>query len=363
LGTAPAWATPNSEDAKPERGAELPKNLAKSAAIAPPDTVETMSPPRQFEAPALRIQWDGSDACRPAADVAEHLRRLLGASNVTQIRKLDVRIAITAVPNGFDLVLDAETAEGHLRRALEVANCGDLAEAVALVLSVWLSERAVPATAQTSIEDGIASSAPAVAPTSTSPSNDDVPLVGALPRVSQVRFTPTRWRERLRAEAGGTLAFGVLPEQAQGAFAGITARAFALRWSLRGLWLQELTHLAQRSPRALGGRFGLIAAELRVAREFPLTSELALETFAWSMLGKLRAEGVGADEVAVSSGDFGALGLGAATVVRRGRFHLGIEGALGFPWGRPRYLVDETVVFRPPPLLGLLGIRAGVGFL
>jgi hypothetical protein len=274
-----------------------------------------------------------------------------------------MKISIVEVAAGLDLTILAESSSGRIHRALEVANCTELAEAAALVLSVWLSERTVPATLQTTRDDDAAPLPSAAAPADAPSLNVVNRLVAERPRVSRVAFRPAPLRHRARVELGAALAFGILPEQAQGAFVGLTAEALTLVWSLRCLYLQNLTHIAERSPRQLGGRYGLTAAEVHLGRWFPITAGFGVEAFAWSMLGRLRAEGVGPDESAVNSGDFGASGFGMATDVHRGRLRLGVEGSLGLPWARPRYLIDETVVFRPPPLLGLLGIRAGFAFL
>ncbi|MGC4070487.1 MAG: hypothetical protein QM784_38645 [Polyangiaceae bacterium] len=94
------------------RGCRIARgNPAEKGHSTETNTARVDEPAKDLARLPIRIRWDGADACRPEADVANHLRRLLGGAGEARITDLDVRIAITPVPSGLDIVIDADAPD------------------------------------------------------------------------------------------------------------------------------------------------------------------------------------------------------------------------------------------------------------
>src|SRR5512145_1603196 len=101
---------------------------------------------RQANMPSLlNIEWVGDPHCQPNTDVIEGLRRLLGAIPDSLLdAKLVVHAELRSELGGYSLMLNASGPLGPLERQIAAPSCSEIAQAAALVLSLWIQPALSP---------------------------------------------------------------------------------------------------------------------------------------------------------------------------------------------------------------------------
>jgi len=272
----------------------------------------------------------------------------------------DQTILATVTRNGGALVGHAELIDhdGIAQGSREVRNpeCSELILALALAISITLDPLHVAAPAEPE---------PPVAP----PPPDDVaispdasPPVVAPPAVARQDRAPVRklaaQGERVTWHVGAAAvgAIEVAPHLALGGRLGLAARRG--RWSL-GLegWLT----LPSTQAGADGGEVQVTLMSAALAPCFRLVGGFSL--CALGSLGSLRAEGRNVDAprsdnvLHATAGGRGLLALPIGST-----FELLANVDLAATLNRPRFQLDNNDVWRPGPLVALLGIGASARF-
>lgn len=306
------------------------------------------------EGSPLLISWSGSARCRPEADTLEHLRRLLGKDAMENAgRTLTVEARVVENPGSLRLEL-SEIGGTTPPRLLEVRDCAELAQSLALVISVWLQERAVTAPEPTQ-----------ALPETQTPTKE--PKFGVL--TGQLRLYPVAFATqspaslKLDASVAPTVAFGVMPRVDLGLAAelGLWVRSYHIRTGV--FWLSPQSTWATANSSRVGGRFTLLAGSLHFGRRIALARHFVVEPSLWTLLGRMQAEGREANTNAVSRGAWGAAGVSTRVAFERDSFAFGLQMALGVPFGRPHFWVDEILIFQAPSVMGFSQLFVGYRFL
>jgi hypothetical protein len=123
-------------------------------------------------------------------------------------------------------------------------------------------------------------------------------------------------------------------------------------------WLSEQSTWKTVSGVRVGGRFNLTAGHLSLGQRFKGSHPFFLEPSIWADLGSMQAVGLKTSSSVESRGAWGAAGLASTVGVEYGRFDVGLQLGVGLPFGRPRFLVDEILIFQPPSVIefGLLSV-------
>lgn len=327
----------------------------------PPSSEARPTPPLP-----LVFSWKGAPECRPEGDLREHLRRLLGQDFVpAKEAHLDVRVQLEQPARGLVARVTATATQGaeshEVHRELGFADCDDLASGLAIVTAAWLTEQASAATEPTTIVTDLPKTAEMDA-SSPPGSNEQAWVLESRLRLSRSQFHLAPRREpRLNAAVGPLLASGIFPEPSYGLGASVSYGFGPLRLRAEGLFMAPQRSYGTLRPQ-LGGRYTLDAGGVRVGYVFGRTRPLRLIPSGFVLIGRMRAAGLGLEESHVSTGAWGAAGLSNLFELKSGKSGVGLELALGLPFGRPRYLVDNLVVFRAPAWFGLAQVSAHVGF-
>ena len=310
----------------------------------------------------LSLRWSGTEHCHPEANLNEHLRRLLGKDfRIASNTALSVDAHISPVSGGLRLELRAN-GDTASPRALEVRSCEELAQAGALVLSVWLQERAVIAPAKPqALPENSTPTSPSLEAPAPEPASPDWVLSSRL-RLEKTDFTVAPRRVvNLEVSGGPVLVFGVMPTIDWGMLGqlGLTVRRTHLQ--VGGLWLNEQSSW-KTVPQKVGGRFSVLAGSVQLGQIFELSPRMTVEPALWSLLGRVQAEGLDTNTTTTSRGAWGATGLSGTLCLQGHRLSLGLHLAAGIPFGRPHFLVDETLIFQAPSVMGLAQLRLALRF-
>jgi RNA polymerase sigma-70 factor, ECF subfamily len=247
-----------------------------------------------------------------------------------------------------------------------VPSCNEVAQAAALVISLWIQS-------------------PSVQVPDRAPSREGTDEAVTTRRLSDIepdtpnRASGARARSRLRLRRDH---FGAAPgRSSHGHFAlgmavlagalpspswGLTGRAGVSlgAWRIEGLflWLDKRQVLAPASP-SLGGEFGLLASGMRIAYALPVTAFLNVQPGIWSLIGRLHGDGIGTLTRSTPSNDgWGAAGLGLEASLSIGHVSLSLGGGNGLPFGRPRFLVGDTLLYRTQPVTWFAHLLGTVAF-
>jgi hypothetical protein len=323
----------------------------------------TAKPPREF----LHIEWQGSAACRPTKDVFEGLWRLLGGDpNSILTQELVVRATIGEQSRGWTLALSAVGSNGPIERTLSAPTCSEIAQAAALVISLWVQPAILPQPLAEQDEVGRVRPSAAADP-------ETAPRAATEPRfATRVQLRRDSWevgperRLRLQLALGPTAFSGALPRWGW----GITGRVGLVFRSWHAdvllVWLEDQQVWISR-PAPLGGRFGLMASGIRVARGWSLASFLNAQPGIWALIGRLRGEamGQGTGDVTLatpSNGGWGAFGLGLDSEWRIRRVILTLGAGGGLPFGRPRFFLGNELLYRTPPVTWFGHLQVATAF-
>jgi len=329
---------------------------AQSAAAKTPIEPDLSSDSRQLE-PAilpLALRWDGATNCRPETDLREHLRRLVGRDFVPAMDDpLIVTVKVTEGAAGYRAVLSTVSSHGDVTRVLETSNCDELAQATAIVISMWLADPSPAPQNQSSPSLSQSLARPESADRNVRRATFAGLVLTSQLRVERLKFTvQPRKASRLRAGLGPALFVGVFPETAWGingqfefSFGPAQVRALGV------LLAPQSTY--RSAPPLVGGRYNLAAGGFSVGHPFALSRDAAFVPSAFALLGWMGATGLGVSQPSLPNGAWGAAGVSTSFELKSGAAGLGLELATGLPFGRPRFLVDETLVFRPPPAFGM----------
>lgn len=315
----------------------------------------------------IRVEWLGSRDCRPAADVLDGVWRLIGReSKEVPGHELAVRAEVLAVPNGWSLTLSSTGPNGPAERRLIVPSCDELAEAAALVISLWIQPTSAEAVKARETRDS-----PAEFSTKRQLEKIEIePPRGRTLAPRQVRVSLRSGRVgvararniHFRIALGGTVFSGAVPGWSFGIMgrAGVAIRAFHLDGLL--LWLdprQRWTIATQ----PIGGEFGLIAAGLRVAYPWQVSSGLNVQPAFWALAGRLHAESLGSISRSTPSNDgWGAAGLGLDAQLSFGPVSFALGGGNGLPLGRPKFFVGDKLLYQIPPVAWFGHLLVAVAF-
>lgn len=321
--------------------------------------------------PRLRIDWGGSESCRPINEVLDGLHRLLGSDPELLLDEpLLVSAKIQTTSRGWSLALSISGRRGPIERHIEAASCAEIAQAASLIISLWiqpskpkapLPERDVAATSSKPPDLGDAQSGP-VEPEGRSPISPPE-LASRVQLGSGAMRVRATSRLRLRGFAGLTLFYGALPSAAGGVTAGVAASLNRWEGGLALLWLdsQRITTL---EPLSVSGRFGLWATTARIARIYRLHGALRLQPGVWALVGRLHAEASGSsvESSTPSDGNWGAGGVGLTFLLNLRRISAMLEFGGGPPFGRPAFWVGEQLLYRTSAFVGFGSIGMGVVF-
>jgi hypothetical protein len=315
-------------------------------------------PPREF----LTIEWSGSHGCRPTRDLQEGLRRLLGADpNALLTQEFAVRAAVTELPRGWTIALSATGPSGPMERNLSAPTCSEIAQAAALVISLWVQAPNLPE--------------PETLPDEPAPVRELEPTaveapnrLERLPSASRLLLERKSWeigrgrRFRAHLALGATVFSGALPRWGWGATGRIGVAVGAWRLDALALWLDSQDIGSQSAP-SLGGRFNLLASGIRIAMAWPLLSALNAQPGIWLLMGRLHGEGTGALTQSTPSNDgWGAAGLDLDLELKIRRLLVTLGGGGGLPFGRPKFFLGEAPLYRTPPATWFGQFLVGTAF-
>jgi hypothetical protein len=231
-----------------------------------------------------------------------------------------------------------------------------------LVLSVWLQERAVIApTKPQALPENSTPTSPSLETPALEPASPNWVLSSRL-RLEKTDFTVAPRRTvNLEVSGGPVLVFGVMPTIDWGMLGqlGLTVRRTHLQ--VGGLWLDEQSSW-KTVPQKVGGRFNVLAGSVQLGQIFELSPRMTVEPALWSLLGRVQAEGLDTNTTTTSRGAWGAAGLSGTLCLQGDRLSLGLHLAAGIPFGRPHFLVDETLIFQAPSVMGLAQLRLALRF-
>jgi hypothetical protein len=313
----------------------------------------------------LKIEWSGSGSCRPTSEIVEGLRRLMGGNpDLLLTQAFLVRAMIEPETHGWTLVLSAQGSHGPFERKVFAPTCTEVAQAAALITSVWLQPAIFPLPGTAQEEPSRPSSAiatEAVAEPSHRARAVRTPSSGSL-QLRQGTVTLGR-SMHLRSElAFGTIALhGALPDWGSGLVGRIGASA--LDWRIDALFLWLAAQTTSAGTTALAGRFNLVASGLRIAYAVQLASDLNVQPGIWSLLGRLHGEGQGEMSKSTPSNDgWGAAGLGIDGNLVLGRLSFALGGGYGLPFGRPRFFVGSNLLYKTSAVAGFGHLLVAVAF-
>lgn len=274
----------------------------------------------------------------------------------------DQTILATVTRSGSMVVGRAELIDhdGIAQGSREVKNpeCSELLLALALAISITLDPLHVEPTAE---NKPVLSPEPPATHEPEAPSEpvpDDAPAPAIVPaeppskRVAEAVHKPMTWH----ASAAAMGALEAAPRLAFGGKLGVAARLG--RWSLG---VEAWSTLPATQAGALGGEVrvrllsGALTPCLRVVN--------GLSVCALGSLGSMRAEGRGVDAPRTETVLHATAGGRAQFVWPLGsRFELLANADLAATLNRPRFQLDQAEVWRPGPVLALLGIGASARF-
>lgn len=328
----------------------------------------------------LRIEWSGDARCHPSADVVDGLHRLLGAAPEAFLAQdLVVSANIEERSPKWILVLSVLGAQGPIERRLEAASCTEIAQAAALILSLWIQ----PAQSASASSDQVTPSMRKAMPLRSTvpeapPDPDAAPSarrrVLEAPIPSHLTLHRRAWRVRSEPPVlgygfvGVSEFYGALPDWGWGVLVGAGAKLSAWRLELRLLWLspQQRASVGVDSQPHGQGSFQLIAPGVCLARAWRLTTNLNLQPGLWSYVGRLHGEASGSAAMAASTPSddgWGAAGLSMDARLRIGRlllFGVGVGG--GLPFGRPRFFVGDQFLYRTKAAIAFGTFTLGATF-
>lgn len=312
------------------------------------------------------LEWVAPSGCPDEAAIHAQIAALVPAPGLGEGV---LHVAATVVPRdeAFVLALRTEFAGRRDEREVRAQRCGELAEAVALVVAISLDPslaishasalsprpaepeppEAEPREAEPRASRVAPQSEPGASSEATRPAaREDAPSRGSRPSTA-----PTAWILRLAPK----LEVGTLP-----AFGGGLELAAGLLWRR---WRLEL-HGAHSWPRRAlgpvpsGGRFQLGAVGVRGCGR-PRAGPVELPMCLGLDGGALRADSEGLRPAVTVHGPWlaSSLGVGLAVGAPRVAFWTLVEGSATLVWSR--ILVGETTLFRPFPVSarGLVGLE------
>lgn len=275
----------------------------------------------------------------------------------------DQTILATVTRHGGALVAHAELIDhdGIAQGSREVRNpaCNELILALALAISITLDPLHVESSAASEPE-------PPVAPTTLTdaPTSNDTPPVAVVAPPLAARPDPGRRRDHSSTGESvtwhvGAAAIGALDAAPHLAFGGrVAVSARRGRWAL-GVEGWSTLPSAQAAPAGGEARVKLMSAALTPC--FQVVGGFSL--CGLGSLGAMQAEGRGVDAPRshnVLHAAAGGRGLFALTLSPT--FQLVANLDLAASLNRPRFQLDDAEVWRPGPLIALLGIGASARF-
>lgn len=273
----------------------------------------------------------------------------------------DQTILATVTRSGSMVVGRAELIDhdGIAQGSREVKNpeCSELLLALALAISITLDPLHVEPTAE---NKPVLSPEPEAEP--QAPEAPSEPDVAPAPAIAKAEPPAGRAAEAVRkpvtwhASAAAIGALEAAPRLAFGGKLGVAARLG--RWSLG---VEAWSTLPATQAGALGGevRVGLLSGALTPC----LRVVNAFSVCALGSLGSMRAEGRGVDAPRTENVLHATAGGRAQFVWPLGsRFELLANADLAATLNRPRFQLDQAEVWRPGPVLALLGIGASARF-
>jgi hypothetical protein len=291
-------------------------------------------------APELVLSWPSLPACPEAAAVQDRVRERLGrALDDRAIDPLHASAVILIQERGLTLTLHLRQADRDAVRELSAANCGDLAEAAALVLALAIDPTATPE-AKAQLPDPAPESRANPAEVGKTRASEDAPPTPASPPPRAPRPRP------LHASVGLLLDVGSLPGASAGPVAAIGYQLHGFRAELAGIWLPS---------RASSGQVGAVSVSLWALIPSACTDLLGSKAVlsACVALEMGRAVGRGRKlQQSVRAGSLhtaGSLGLRLTLPLDASTALVGESGAL-VPFQRTRFVSVDTNAADPAPL-------------
>jgi len=166
----------------------------------------------------------------------------------------------------------------------------------------------------------------------------------------------------VRVSLGAAMLYGALPHTGWGVKGSLGASLDAWRLDVLLLWLNA-QQVWGTTPRLVGGEFGLYATGLHLGRAWHIARFLSIQPGAWALVGRLHGEAIGVvDRSTPSSDGWGAVGLEADAEVVFKRTTLMIGGGGGLPFGRPRFWLDDTYLYRTSSMAWFAHLLVGAAF-
>jgi hypothetical protein len=298
------------------------------------------------------VVWDAPAACPETSEIRSKINALLGHGG-SRREPVAARASVSAAGTGFTAHIELRVSGGSESKVLHADDCATLADAYALIVAFVLDPSAGQA-GGTSVQSD---PQPASAAASQRPSSRE-PTRGAR-RLGARRFV-------LGAAAVGALGVGQLPFPGLGAGARLNAGRYvygelgALYWPAR--------------DQSISTPEGTAGAEVSlVTAESALCVPVIRETLAVCLgmgAGSIRARGTGVAHPADDRSVWVSAGAAVTTVLPiSGRFALRFRLALGAPFNRPRFVLNELgpeeetrTAFRPEPLFGTFSLEPELRF-
>ncbi|MET0343351.1 MAG: hypothetical protein ABW252_20240 [Polyangiales bacterium] len=281
------------------------------------------------------IQWKTSSECTRPLDLEWQVTRLLAPSlQVDAPVSFAVRVESRAA--GRHALWLRSEGDRALEREVELGSCGEVQDAVALLIAIALDPSAEQRARALQEEPPRAPAPPPKQPEPPKPPPEEEPR-----RVVKRKRLLPRPHAVLHASLLGDL--HALPDASLGPAAGVALALGPLRIGLSGMYL--LPRRAQTALPGVSARVDLGAGALELAY-LPSLGRAVLGPFAGFEAGHLRAVGVGAEDGRVTGTLWlAALFGGRLEVDVHPRIAVRLGVLAGLPLRRPRLALRDDSVF------------------
>lgn len=343
--------------------AHLVFSLSLAGALAPPQAVDP------DPTAALQLSWEAPPGCPDGEDVRRRVADLLASVDAQGTpRAIAVRGVVTPDGGGqARLALRIVDGEAKGERALVGADCREVAEAAALIVSMTIAPGAVDALAGEDPPPDDPPASPVPDPEPPVPEPGAAPIASAPADATSARRAPAPTpapdtaprrgaRSTFGAEVEGGVAYGPLPGAS-----GLVAIALGLRGrSFRAEAVAKYFTPRRSEARDPGVRTQLFAFGARGCG-VPRAGRFEVPLCAGVIAGPMLARGIGRDLVVKRArSPWAAATAGAALVVRVLPWlgvRLGVEGHVAI--ARPAFHVEPSGV--EVHRAGIGGVTAGAG--
>lgn len=304
---------------------------ALGGSVAMTWSVSVLAAPEVSSQHGVHLTWTAPIACPRASEVTARMAQLI--VRPSDPRPLIAEATVAEEPSGYRLDLRIWQAQQPTVRTMRAATCGELADAVALLLAL-LSAPALPEPP----------------PERTEASQRAPVRTPEAPRTKPLRSEPAPSPWSWGAFGRAALTSGALPGWAPGFALGALADLERLRLNLGAVWFPIAKRVVTDDSAQLekGGKFSLVAANAQFCyRVVAARPDLGLCGMA--ELGALRGSGFGTAQDQSRAELWAALGpSSAASMPLSDAVALSLEADLLFALNRPHFELDNVgPVHRP----------------